>query len=141
MQVKAAILICLVATQTVKGWWLWDNEDNSEEKKDNQEQLPETKKEEDVVEESVIVNTHTGFNKHEQEADEVNEAPKLVTTLEHVKQMDKEAFEKKLEEVIKAHEELHLSKETHFDPNGEHNDEFDHEVEVHKNNNECYVMK
>jgi len=44
------------------------------------------------------------------------------------KKLDREAFEQKLDEVIKAHESLHLNEESHFDPNGEHNDEYDHEA-------------
>merc|ERR1719320_1119566 len=44
------------------------------------------------------------------------------------KKLDREAFEKKLEEVIKAHEDIHLNKEVHFDGDGEHNDDFDHEA-------------
>lgn len=51
-----------------------------------------------------------------------------VLSKDEIAKFNRDSFEKKLDEVIKAHESHHLSKETHFDPNGEHNDEYDHEA-------------
>ena len=45
-----------------------------------------------------------------------------------IHEMNKEEFEKKMEEAIKAHEIHHLSQESHFDDLGAHNADFDHEA-------------
>eukprot|EP00091_Calanus_sinicus_P006053 TRINITY_DN16648_c0_g1_i1.p1 TRINITY_DN16648_c0_g1~~TRINITY_DN16648_c0_g1_i1.p1 ORF type:complete len:144 (-),score=42.82 TRINITY_DN16648_c0_g1_i1:90-521(-) len=72
---------------------------------------------------NIVKTTHENLPNSKQEDESI-----IVGTPELAKKLDKEAFEKKLDEVIKAHEELHLNTEVHFDPNGEHNDEFDHEA-------------
>jgi len=61
------------------------------------------------------------------EADEAKVAA-LLETPELAKQLDRKAFEEKLDEVIKRHEALHSGKEAHFDEGGEHNAEYDHEA-------------
>ena len=52
----------------------------------------------------------------------------MLATPELAMKLDKEAFEKKLDEVIAAHETLHRGKEVHFDGHGDHNEAFDHEA-------------
>ena len=47
---------------------------------------------------------------------------------DEIHEMNKEEFEKKMEEAIKAHEIHHLNQESHFDDLGIHNADFDHEA-------------
>ena len=50
-------------------------------------------------------------------------------TQQTLNRINKEEFEKKMEEAIRAHEAHHLSHDSHFDDiGGEHNVEFDHEA-------------
>ena len=49
-------------------------------------------------------------------------------TQQTLNRINKEEFEKKMEEAIRAHEAHHLSHDSHFDDIGEHNVEFDHEA-------------
>ena len=60
--------------------------------------------------------------------DDTDKNSNEVLSKDEIAKFNRDSFEKKLDEVIKAHEAHHLSKETHFDPSGEHNDEYDHEV-------------
>ena len=49
-------------------------------------------------------------------------------TDEQIQTINKEEFEKKMKEAVKAHEAFHLSQESHFDDLGVHNAEFDHKA-------------
>ena len=49
-------------------------------------------------------------------------------TMEQIQTVNKEEFEKKMKDAVKAHEAFHLSQESHFDDLGVHNTEFDHEA-------------
>jgi len=53
---------------------------------------------------------------------------KIFASPEEVIKLDQEAFERKLDEVIKAHEDIHLNDESHVNDLGEHDSEFDHKA-------------
>jgi len=118
-------------------WWIWGEEtEDVIEKAEVDEDNPTVMindnvnsnsladEQENIIEKEDVKNVHNldgGIILPDEKQD-------IVGTPELAKKLDREAFEKKLEEVIKAHEDIHLNTEIHFDPNGEHNDEFDHEA-------------
>ena len=60
--------------------------------------------------------------KDEEKIAQILDSPELIH------KVDRRAFEEKLDEVIRQHEELHRGKEVHFDEDGGHNDAYDHEA-------------
>ena len=134
MNARRSWVVCLIICWccVVDCWWIWGDE-SEENVEGDQIDVIDDKGENaitadatgDVIAEAADTNVHN-VNRYNVKIDEKDA---VVGTPEIAKKLDREAFEKKLEEVIKAHEDLHLNKEVHFDGDGEHNDDFDHEVQ------------
>merc|ERR1719499_410934 len=133
MDSRSFVLVLLLTFGfcAVDCWWIWseDAEENaaSEETKVISDETNSEKLEkpiQDKIADVVETNVHN-VNRENIITDD-NDI--VVGTPELAKKLDRAAFEKKLDEVIKAHEDLHLNKEVHFDADGEHNDDFDHEA-------------
>ena len=92
------------------------NENRREDLRKAKEQLERENKLEELKRETPLT------KQDEDNIDEILSSPQLAMKL------DREAFEKKLDEVLKTHEALHRGKEVHFGDEGEHNDAFDHEL-------------
>ena len=134
MNARWSWVVCLIICWccVVDCWWIWGDE-SEENVEGDQIDVIDDKNENaitadatgDVISEAADTNVHN-INRDNVKIDEKDA---VVGTPEIAKKLDREAFEKKLEEVIKAHEDIHLNKEVHFDGDGEHNDDFDHEVQ------------
>jgi len=133
MNARWSWVVCLIICWccVVDCWWIWgdESEENVEGDQidvinDKGENAIAADATADVIAEAADTNVHN-INRDNVKIDEKDA---VVGTPEIAKKLDREAFEKKLEEVIKAHEDIHLNKEVHFDGDGEHNDDFDHEA-------------
>ena len=136
MQVRSFALVSfiVISFSGVDGWWIWGEDEEAAAVQGDGEAKVEGKvvgeNGEDTASDLLNTFVKTAVEK-EKEAikEDVNDEKNIpLGTPELAKKLDREAFEQKLDEVIKYHESLHLNKESHFDPNGEHNDEYDHEV-------------
>ena len=133
MKTRGSWVVCfIICWCVVDCWWIWSDEteenvegDGIDVIIDKGESANSADATEDLIADPADINVHN-INRDNVRIDE-KDTP--VGTPELAKKLDREAFEKKLDEVIKAHEDLHLNKEVHFDEDGEHHDEFDHEVQ------------
>jgi len=134
MQIRAIVLFTFTLLSILtyaQSWWIWGEDEEAADTADKV--IDEVISENSEQFTSELLNTIVKTaekNDNQVYDDPISEVKTdiLVGTPEMAKRLDREAFEEKLDEVIKAHESFHLNKEIHFDPNGEHNDEFDHEA-------------
>ena len=97
------------------GWWLWGEAD--------QDTKQEQEEEEDPFPAEVVKSS--ADQEKDSKLDEITE----IKSPSEVEQFNRESFEQKLEEVIKAHESHHLSKESHLEHlDGDHDQDFDHKA-------------
>ena len=126
MRMKTRILFIIFLISSVSCWWPWGDE-NEEEAEEVFEQMLE----QDLSRVSIDDNVETIEKEQiESEAKLTKEdektIEKILTAPELVAKMDQQAFEDKLEEVIKATAIEH--NQNHFDEHGEHREDFDHEA-------------
>ena len=97
------------------GWWLWGEaeQDTKQEQEEEEDPFP-----------AEVVKSSADQEK-DSKLDEITE----IKSPSEVEQFNRESFEQKLEEVIKAHESHHLSKESHLEHlDGDHDQDFDHKA-------------
>merc|ERR1719397_357205 len=110
LNLKKIVIIYFLSFSIIHCWF-WSNDGESETVN---EEIAVTKDDVDKKDE------HT-------EVKEENHIKKDLTEKQlHI--INREEFDKRLAETIKAHELHHLSDESHLDSTGEHNLEFDHEA-------------
>ena len=101
-------------------WSFWGSEEETEEKDDAVREDTNQQINSEKLDNPDSVETNKAEGAKEEEGKKY--------TLDEINQMNKEELEKKMEEVVRAHEAHHLSQEHHFDELGEHNAEFDHQA-------------
>ena len=107
MHAAARALLLLSLLATTLAWSFWGGDEDSEAAEAAEAVQPKVEAE---VEEPAIKADGGDY------------------TQQTLNRINKEEFEKKMEEAIRAHEAHHLSHDSHFDDIGEHNVEFDHEA-------------
>ena len=106
---RGIVDVCLCSSG---GWWLW-GEEEQDIKQEDANPFPA-----EVVDPSADQEKDSNL-------DEITE----IKSPSEVEQFNRESFEQKLEEVIKAHESHHLSKESHLEHlDGDHDQDFDHKA-------------
>ena len=129
---RSWVVFLIICWCVVDCWWIWSDEPEENVEGDKIDVISDKDESANSADATGDLTAEPGgINVHNVNRDNViiDEKDTPVGTPELAKKLDREAFEKKLDEVIKAHEDLHLNKEVHFDGDGEHRDEFDHEVQ------------
>ena len=98
-----------------EGWSFWGSDSVTETEEIDNEIKSDTEDVSDIIPTKVIVDDPESSDDKHYSHDEISK-------------LNKEEFEKKMEEAIKAHEIHHLSQDSHFDDLGVHNADFDHEA-------------
>ena len=98
-----------------EGWSFWGSDSVKETEEIDNEIKSDTEDVSDIIPTKVIVDDPESSDDKHYSYDEISK-------------LNKEEFEKKMEEAIKAHEIHHLSQDSHFDDLGVHNADFDHEA-------------
>ena len=116
LNIKNIIIISSLSSSIIHCWF-WGNDDDSEA----------------VNEEKLVSKEEVDKNDEHAEVQSEDRIEKVVSGTQDMTQqqlniLNREEFERRLAETIKAHEIHHLSQDSHLDGTGEHDLEFDHEA-------------